>query len=319
MKQLSKQQIYSGDGETLVWVYDGDVDYRSTGSLNYKYYCKGVGNRTKTRPYNQYSAMTNRCIVGGAYQSNQPTYIGVKLSEDFSTFDKWCAWAEKQVGYMWTTDNGRIWQMDKDLLMTDEMLYSPDTVCFIPDWMNSCLASFYSADFMVRKRMINRMFDELFDVLDEKVIEKLLTISEFNYGINKEPRMTVEQAIEIEIIKEKKNVIHNAVSPIKSWNDSENIMQSVVFNSGYYTVNVSQLCRKLSDIKTKCVREAVLEKLRVKIELLESTESRFVDSEFWFSENFHKVCFDKLCELSNLEYRINKGEIKLQQWVQVEV
>ena len=69
MKPLEKKLILGADGKTMVYVYDGDVDYRPTkGSVNYRYYWNESGRRCKTRPYVQYSAMTNRCKKDGKHK-----------------------------------------------------------------------------------------------------------------------------------------------------------------------------------------------------------------------------------------------------------
>ena len=52
MKSLEKKIILGADGKTMVYVYDGDVDYQPTKTTNnYKYYFDKNGKRWKTRPY----------------------------------------------------------------------------------------------------------------------------------------------------------------------------------------------------------------------------------------------------------------------------
>ena len=80
MKPLEKKLILGADGKTMVYVYDGDVDYRPTkDSINYRYYWNENGKRCKTRPYVQYSAMTNRCKKGGKQKRNIPSTKAVRV------------------------------------------------------------------------------------------------------------------------------------------------------------------------------------------------------------------------------------------------
>lgn len=320
MKELSKKQILGSDGETLVWVYDGDVEYVTSGeSLNYKYYYNKDRKRNKTRPYNQYSAMTNRCITNGAYQFIQPTYVGASISEDFDTFDKWCNWADKQSGYMRTTENGRIWQLDKDLLITKNKVYSPNTVCFLPDWLNSILSAYENMDSSGKRKLFGRVYNDVFDELDDIVLEKFFEMSSFNYTLSKEDRLTLKEKEVVD--KRAKDIacLHSTFQGVKMWDDDSNILSGLSFTDGNYKVTVNYKRRLHCSKKFTKVLDAVLHKIHVKCEILNLIRSEFGDSEFWFSENFHKIHFDKLCELSDLEYRIKKGEVKLKQWVQVEV
>ena len=87
MKSLEKKLILGADGKTMVCVYDGVVEYRPTkGSVNYRYYWNENGKRCKTRPYVQYSAMTNRCKKGGKQKEVFQCYEKSYLGESFKSF-----------------------------------------------------------------------------------------------------------------------------------------------------------------------------------------------------------------------------------------
>lgn len=138
-KKLKYKEILAHDGITKVKVYDGKVNYGSGGKfLNYAYLVDKDGNRAKTKPYMQYTAMTNRALDGGCHQKNFTTYEGVKLDSRFSNYDDWVAWAERQSGYMWVDEKGKLFEQDKDLL-GDGKLYSPETCCFLPREINCYL------------------------------------------------------------------------------------------------------------------------------------------------------------------------------------
>ena len=138
MKSLEKKIILGADDKTMVYVYDGDVDYRPTkDSVNYRYYWNENGKRCKTRPYVQYSAMTNRCKKDGKHKEVFQCYEKSYLGESFKSFDDWCNWANNQVGYMCEDDSGNLYQQDKDLLGNGDGLYSENTCCFIEPKLNS--------------------------------------------------------------------------------------------------------------------------------------------------------------------------------------
>ena len=140
MKPLEKKLILGADGKTMVYVYDGDVDYRPTkDSINYKYYWNEDGKRCKTRPYIQYSSMTNRCKKDGKHKVVYPEYIDAHINDDFNTFDKWCEWAETKIGYMCLDDSGNLYQQDKDLLGDSSGLYGKLTCCFVEPKLNSLI------------------------------------------------------------------------------------------------------------------------------------------------------------------------------------
>ena len=138
MKSLEKKIILGADDKTMVYVYNGDVDYRPTkDSVNYRYYWNENGKRCKTKPYVQYSAMTNRCKKDGKHKEVFQCYEKSYLGESFKSFDDWCNWANNQVGYMCEDDSGNLYQQDKDLLGNGDGLYSENTCCFIEPKLNS--------------------------------------------------------------------------------------------------------------------------------------------------------------------------------------
>ena len=57
------------------------------------------------------------------------------MSEDFSDFWDWIAWAKEQKGFMCRDLDGNIFQMESDLF-SQEKTYSPDTVVFVPNSIN---------------------------------------------------------------------------------------------------------------------------------------------------------------------------------------
>ena len=71
--------------------------------------------------------MIERCH-SKKFQEKNPTYIGCEVTPDWKYFMTFKVWMEIQD---W---EGR--QLDKDLIGNSK-LYSPETCCFIPGWLNS--------------------------------------------------------------------------------------------------------------------------------------------------------------------------------------
>lgn len=217
---LGKNLIVSANGKGTAWVYDGtDVEYIKSSSINYKYYTDENGKRHKTRPYTQWTAMTGRCKKNGSHQKRYECYLGVDVSLDFLDFDKWVAWAQNQVGFMCLDENGRLYQLDKDLLGNGK-LYSKDTCCFLPCEVNTYLVGsgnchvtdYIDRGFGFELRGSSRVFDyefldtvskinsknrirsilcEYFDILCEDVIERLIEKSNnTKYGVNEKQNMS---------------------------------------------------------------------------------------------------------------------------------
>jgi len=87
--------------------------------------------------------LNKRCKLGGEYQTRQPTYIGT--TNGFKDFQEFAEWCQHQYGYMNKDENGRFWQLDKDLKVFNSKVYSPDTCLFVPSRVNSLLLSRDSA------------------------------------------------------------------------------------------------------------------------------------------------------------------------------
>lgn len=83
--------------------------------------------------YYLWSGMFKRC-----YSSNKlklsPSYRGCEVAGDFLYFSKFLSWCEQQKGF---GQNG--FQLDKDILLKDNKLYSAETCCFVPKDLNVIL------------------------------------------------------------------------------------------------------------------------------------------------------------------------------------
>lgn len=86
----------------------------------------------KTKEYRIWVAMLKRCYSDN-YQKDQPSYIGCEVSEEFKTLSKFSDWCRSQPVFMDSDSN-----LDKDILVKGNKVYSRDTCCFVPREIN-CL------------------------------------------------------------------------------------------------------------------------------------------------------------------------------------
>ena len=84
------------------------------------------------KPYVTWKNMLQRAYCQ-KYQAKQPTYIGCSVSDewlDYQVFAEWfCEQEYSDIGY----------DLDKDLLVAGNKVYSPEACSFIPRELNSIL------------------------------------------------------------------------------------------------------------------------------------------------------------------------------------
>lgn len=111
---MSKKLIYG--------VGINDADYKVTQTVD--------GKATKCPFYSAWHSMLKRCYDPIEHK-NYPNYIGCEVYEDWKYLSKFKLWME---GQDW---EGK--QLDKDLLVKGNKLYSPDTCCFLDSRINGFL------------------------------------------------------------------------------------------------------------------------------------------------------------------------------------
>ena len=87
----------------------------------------------QTKEYKLWCRMLVRCY-SESFKKKQPTYEGCEVSDNFKSFEYFYEWCNKQVGF----DNEG-WQLDKDLLMKGNKVYSEYSCVFIPKGINLLL------------------------------------------------------------------------------------------------------------------------------------------------------------------------------------
>ena len=94
-------------------------------------------NGRNTKEYNLWRDMLRRCY-SETFQKKHPTYEGCKVSNNFLHYEYFYEWCHKQVGFA-NDGNGNPFQLDKDLLIKGNKVYSEDSCVFLPNEINSLL------------------------------------------------------------------------------------------------------------------------------------------------------------------------------------
>lgn len=88
-----------------------------------------------TKEYQLWTNMLYRCF-SSKYHNKKPTYIGCSVSENFKNFQYFAEWCQHQTGF---GVNG--YQLDKDIIVKGNKVYSEDTCAFIPQCINTFLVN----------------------------------------------------------------------------------------------------------------------------------------------------------------------------------
>ena len=90
-------------------------------------------NGVNTKEYDLWKGVLRRCY-SDAYKKKNPTYIGCEVSDKFKSYEYFYEWCHSQIGF-----GNEGWQLDKDLLVKGNKVYSEDSCIFIPQEINSLL------------------------------------------------------------------------------------------------------------------------------------------------------------------------------------
>lgn len=87
-------------------------------------------NNVESVAYRKWRTMMARCYSKN-YHANQPTYIGCSVCEEWWLYSNFKKWHDQNYidGY----------ELDKDLLLKNNKVYSPDTCCYVPKEINTLL------------------------------------------------------------------------------------------------------------------------------------------------------------------------------------
>lgn len=92
--------------------------------------CPAWSNGKHNKEYSLWVSMLTRCYSKKSHIAH-PTYVKCSVSENFKYYAYFFNWANTQVGF------GNVdFQLDKDLIMKGNEIYSEDTCVFIPTELN---------------------------------------------------------------------------------------------------------------------------------------------------------------------------------------
>jgi hypothetical protein len=98
----------------------------------------------RTRAGLLWNSILARCKVGGSVQKRLPSCVG--SSNGFKDFQEFTTWATLQHGYLHKDVNGKFWQLDKDLSIFGNKIYSAETCIFVPHRINTLLTTPFSVE-----------------------------------------------------------------------------------------------------------------------------------------------------------------------------
>ena len=101
------------------------------GILGAKYLTKING--VITKEYDLWYSMLRRCYSDNS-KKKYPTYESCEVSDKFKSYEYFYEWCNKQIGF-----SNQSWQLDKDLLIKGNKVYSEDSCVFIPQEINKVL------------------------------------------------------------------------------------------------------------------------------------------------------------------------------------
>lgn len=92
-------------------------------------------NNRNTKEYIAWKTMIGRCY-NEKYKEKYPTYKDVTVCKEWFLFENFYEWLHSQENFdKWF--NGNYWAVDKDILVKGNKIYSPDTCCLVPGYINT--------------------------------------------------------------------------------------------------------------------------------------------------------------------------------------
>ena len=95
-------------------------------------------NGIKTPEYIAWHSMLTRCYTKSYVdgENNYKKYENVVICDEWLLYENYYEWLHSQENFdQWY--NGTHWHVDKDILIKGNKVYSPETCCLVPDYVNT--------------------------------------------------------------------------------------------------------------------------------------------------------------------------------------
>lgn len=141
-KNSKEFTIQFNDRYNTIQVYKGGL-YRFKQALfeNPNVFClfkRGIAYKDDVKhnqkAFQKYRAMFDRCY--GNQKGNNSAYIGCSVCEEWFDFSKFCEWFNENYYEL----EGEKIELDKDILVRNNRVYSPRTCVFVPHKINSIIS-----------------------------------------------------------------------------------------------------------------------------------------------------------------------------------
>ena len=127
------------DGLLLCLIKGGDMPYKIERTV-----C-GIGfnsggnyetslNKKQLKVYKLWAAMMNRCY-NPIYLKQKPNYIGCTVCEEWHDFQNFAKWFYSERFHIFK------YELDKDILIKGNKIYSPETCCLVPHSINMLITN----------------------------------------------------------------------------------------------------------------------------------------------------------------------------------
>ena len=120
-----------------------------------------------TKLYRDWSSMMGRGYSEN-YKSKYPTYEDCTVCEDWHNFQVFGDWATSQEFY------GLGYQLDKDILVKGNKVYSPDVCCYVPQRINKLVLSKGTSNKKLKEVHIKSVALDWKNKIDSRVFEALM-------------------------------------------------------------------------------------------------------------------------------------------------
>ena len=99
----------------------------------------GVGKFNSKHPSYKFWVRMFRRVYDQNYQQKCPTYKDVTICKEWLNFQNFAGWCETQEFFNVKDESDKPYQLDKDILVKGNKIYSPETCCFVPQKLNTIL------------------------------------------------------------------------------------------------------------------------------------------------------------------------------------